>query len=69
MSPDNYEPAKLPLADGEGLYTRGGVVQPFDLSKMRNWEVFVRSIQMVTATFSVLRCCYDSEAKTTSRCW
>lgn len=36
-------PAKLPLADGEGLYTRGGVVQPFDLGKMRNWEVVVRS--------------------------
>lgn len=23
---------------------------------------------MMTATFSVLRCCYDSEAKTTSSC-
>src|ERR1700749_592722 len=31
--------AKLPIADGEGLYTRGGVVRPFDQSKMRNWEV------------------------------
>jgi hypothetical protein len=28
--------AKLPLADGEGLCTRRGVVQPFDLSKMPN---------------------------------
>lgn len=30
MSSDNNEAAKLPPADGEGLYARGGVVQSFD---------------------------------------
>lgn len=29
-SSDNNEEANLPTADGEGLYTRGGVVQSFD---------------------------------------
>jgi hypothetical protein len=67
MSSDNNEAAKLLPADGEGLYAQGALYSPSTLSKKRSWEVAVRSNQMMTATFTVLRRCYCPDARTTSK--